>query len=91
MSGSKEWFNIGLIKVGKSGNNYMALGTPKSKYKPVNIELVVKDLEGKVLTTVTNPTLNVSDPRKRGGLTEEQLGNIPTWVKAEISLPPAKE
>lgn len=91
MSSNKEWFNIGQIKIGKNGNNYLALGSPTSKYKPVNVELVVKDINGKVLATVLNPNLNVSDPRKRPGATEEQIALVPAWVKAEVSLPPSKE
>lgn len=87
---NKEWHKIGTIKNGKTGNKYLALGSPKSKYKPVNVELVVKDLDGKVLATVVNPNLNCSDPRKRPGITEQQLGLIPDYVVAEVTLPPDK-
>ncbi len=91
MSANKEWFNIGTIKTGKTGNSYLALGNPKSKYKPLNVELVIKDPTGKVLATVTNPNLNVQDPRKRPGITDEQRDSVPSFIKAEVSLPPAKE
>ena len=91
MAANKEWHNVGTIKTGKTGNSYLALGNPKSKYKPVNVELVVKDLNGKVLATVVNPNLNVQDPRKRPGATEEQIASVPAFIRAEVSLPPDKE
>lgn len=88
---NSEWIKLGVIKLGRSGNNYMALGTSKSKYKPVNVRLVVEDLNGKVITSVLNPNLNVSDPRKRPGATEDQVAAIPDFIKAEVSLAPSKE
>ncbi len=85
-----QWFNVGQIKVGKTGNSYLTLGSPKSKV-PLTVELVVKDATGKVVATVTNPNLNIQDPRKRAGITEEQLALVPSWIKAEVALPPSKE
>lgn len=38
-----------------------------------------------------NQILNVQNPRKRPGITEEQLSKIPDFVVAEIFIPPAKE
>lgn len=88
---NKDWINLGAIKKGKKGNQYIALGSPKSKYKPVNVEVVVKDLDGKVLAQALNPTFNVQNPRKRVGATEEQLAKIPEYLLAELSLAPAKD
>ena len=35
--------------------------------------------------------LNIQNPRKRPGITEDQLAKIPDWVLAEIYIPPAKD
>ena len=88
---NKEWLNLGSIKVGKTGSSYLQLGTAKSKYKPYNIKLVVEDLDGKVLASVLNPNLNIQDPRKRPGITDDQKDKIPEWLRAEVSLSPAKD
>lgn len=86
-----KWLKLGLIKKSDKGTQYLQLGTPKSKYEPVNVELVVKDLNGKVLASVTNPSINVNNPRKRPGITETQLASIPDYIMAELTLPPPKK
>ena len=91
MASKQKWFKLGLIKKGKSGNNYITLGNPKGKYEPLNVEVIVTDMSGKVLTKSTNPNLNVQNPRKRPGITVEQAERIPEYILAELSLPPAKE
>ncbi len=88
---NKQWIKVGAIKTSSKGNDYLALGSPKSNYKPVNVKLVVEDMEGKVLATVLNPNLTVANPRKRVGATAEQIEKIPSYLKAEISLGPDKE
>lgn len=85
-----KWIKLGQVKLGKTGNNYISLGTPKSKFEPVNVRLVITDLQGKVLADVTNPSLNAQNPRKRPGITPEQAEKIPDYLLAELSLPPAK-
>jgi hypothetical protein len=35
--------------------------------------------------------LNIQNPRKRPGITEEQLAKIPDFVVAEVYIPPARE
>jgi hypothetical protein len=35
--------------------------------------------------------LQIQNPRKRPGITEEQLQKIPDWVIADVFIPPAKE
>lgn len=88
---NKEWLKLGAIKKGAKGNDYIAFGSPNSKFKPVNVRVVVEDMEGKVLASVLNPSLNVQNPRKRVGISEEQLEKIPAYLLAEVSLPPSKE
>ena len=82
---------LATIKKNDKGNQYLSLGTNKDKYMPVNVELVVKDLTGKVLATVANPKLTVQNPRKRPGITEDQLSKIPDFILADVSLAPSKE
>lgn len=86
-----KWIKLGTIRKGKKGNNYIALGTAKSKYEPVNVKVTVTDLSGKVLAEVTNPSLNAQNPRKRAGITEEQAAKIPEYILAELSLAPDKK
>ena len=95
---NKKWVKLGAIKAskktdanGKSTGSYISLGTPKSKYEPSNVRIVVTDLKGNTLADVTNPTINVQNPRKRVGITAENLAKIPEYLLAELSLPPAKE
>jgi hypothetical protein len=89
MADNKSWIKLGSIRKGKTGNSYIALGSPKDK-QPTTVELVVKDASGAVLATVVNPMLQVQNPRKRPGATEEQIAKVPEWLVADISLPPAK-
>jgi hypothetical protein len=86
-----KWIKLGSIKKGKTGNQYMALGSPKSTYEPVNVTVTVKDLSGKVLAEVVNPALSIQNPRKRPGITEDQLNKIPEYLLADVSLAPARK
>lgn len=85
-----SWLKLAVIKKNDKGNQYLSFGNPESKYKPVNVELVVKDAGGAVLATVTNPKLTIQNPRKRPGITEEQLAKIPEYILADVSLAPSK-
>lgn len=88
---NKDWLRIGSIKKSDKGHQYLTLGTEKAKFKPFTVELIVKDATGKVLAHVTNPNLNVQNPRKRPGISEEDANKIPSFLMADVSLPPAKE
>jgi hypothetical protein len=88
---NKNWVNgVGQIKKGKSGNNYISLGSPKAK-NPVNVEIRVTDGAGNVLFEGKNPLLNISNPRKRAGITDEDMARIPEYLMANLAIPPAKE
>lgn len=89
MSANKAWVKLGSLRKGKTGGSYISLGDAKAK-TPVTVELTIKDAAGNVVATATNPTLQVQNPRKRPGATEEQIAKVPEWLMAEISLPPAK-
>lgn len=91
MADKKKWYKLGTIKESEKGTRYLALGSPKSTYEPVNVTVIVTDLSGKELARAVNPSLNIQNPRKRPGITEEQAAKIPAYVMAEVSLPPAKD
>lgn len=67
------------------------------KWTKVGSILKKKDKEGtyfKVDSDVAlkrGQILNVQNPRKRPGITPEQLEKIPDFVVAELFIPPAKE
>lgn len=84
-----NWLKLGTIRKGKTGNQYISLGSPKDK-SPLTVELIIKDASGAVVAQVTDPMLQVQNPRKRPGATEEQIAKVPEWLMADISLPPAK-
>jgi hypothetical protein len=43
------------------------------------------------VTLTKGQMLTIMNPRKRPGITEEQLAKIPDFVVAELFIPPAKE
>lgn len=88
---SDKWHKVALIKRSKAGSQYLSFGNPQDKYQPVNVKVVVEDLNGKVLTEELNPVMFIQDPRKRKGITEDQAGKIPDFIRAEVSLAPAKK
>ena len=63
-----------------TGNTY---GEEKYHY---TVELTVKDSRGKVIAQATNPLISVQDPRKKPGLSEEQVEKIPQALMAELTL-----
>lgn len=85
-----SWFKLGSIRKSKTGNQYIALGDAKGK-TPYSVEIIIKDASGAVLAQATNPALQVQNPRKRPGATEEQIARVPEWLLADISLPPARD
>lgn len=98
MADSNKWVKLGAIKAskkkdeaGKPTGSYIQLGTPKSKFEPVNVRVIVTDLKGNVVKDVTNPNINVQNPRKRPGITDEQKSKIPDYLLAELSLAPSSK
>lgn len=73
------WTKVGQVLKSKAGGTYIKLDLRKG-------EEVLKSL-----TLENGAMLTLQDPRKRKGITEEQLAKIPDFVKADIFLPPAKE
>lgn len=81
MSDNKApWVKIGEILKKKDGSGtYIKLDLRKGKEKLSSI-------------TLTNGSfLTVLDPRKRAGITEEQLEKIPDFVRAELFLAPPRD
>lgn len=85
------WFKLGTIRRGETGNQYISFAPNAKDKTPLTIEITVKDASGNVLSHVVNPkNLQVQNPRKRPGITPEQVEKVPEWLMAEISLPPVK-
>lgn len=77
---SEPWTKVGTICLRKDGNgSYLKLDLRKGSEKL------------KTLTLTADTILNIQDPRKRKGITEEQLAKIPDFVRAEVFLPPPRE
>lgn len=76
----QQWTKVGTVMKRKDGNGtYLKIDLRRGKEELA--ELLLK----------SGMILNIQDPRKRAGITEEQLAKIPEYVKAELYLPPAKE
>jgi hypothetical protein len=89
----KTWIKVGsVLKSSKPRPDggvqqpFVALGNAKDKYKPVTVELVVKDATGKIIATTENGTLSIQDPRKRPGITPEQAAKIPETLRQDLFL-----
>ena len=82
-----KWHKVGAV-VKKSNGKGVCILTGNSKAKDAKyqftVELTVKDGNGKKLFSTTNPLLNVSDPRKRPGITEEDAAKIPASLVSEL-------
>lgn len=75
-----QWTKVGTVMKRKDGNGtYLKIDLRRGKEELA--ELLLK----------SGMILNIQDPRKRAGITEEQLAKIPDYVKAELYLPPAKD
>lgn len=76
---------IGTVNAKKDGSGfYIGMGNPKGKKYAYSVELIIKDATGKVVHKVENPFVNIQDPRKRPGITEEQASKIPEFIKNEL-------
>lgn len=69
----------------------------KAKWTKVGSVMKKKDGTGTYIKVANDVVLkkdtylNIQDPRKRPGITPEQLAKIPDFVKAEIFLAPPRE
>ncbi len=85
--GTGKWTKVGVVmkKKGKPGS-YVLLGdekNPKEEYR-TTVEIRVKDHTGKVVAQTKNGFLQITDPRNRKGITEEQAEKIPSFIEAEL-------
>lgn len=86
---AKKYTKVGTVMSKKDNTGvFVALGNDRAKNKKYQffVELVVKDADGNQVATTRNGILSVQDPRKRPGITEEQLSKIPDNVKHELVL-----
>jgi hypothetical protein len=80
-------FKVGTVQSKKDRSGVtIAVGNANAKNEKyrTSVEITVKDANGNVLAQVENGYLVVQDPRKRDGITEEQLAKIPDWIKSEV-------
>ena len=87
MSSKSKMKKLGVVLKGDKGP-FVILGDSKNKNPQYNytVELTVKNAEGETVTSLTNPLLTLWDPRKRPGITEEQLGKINDKVRYDVMV-----
>ena len=82
-----KWVKIGAVVKKKNGKGVCIItgnqNATNVKYK-FNVEITVTDGEGKKVASFKNALLNVSDPRKRPGIKEEELAKIPASLVSEL-------
>lgn len=71
----------------KSGGKWTLVGTILKKKDGSGNYFKVKSN----MTLTEGQVLTVQNPRKRPGITEEQLAKIPDFVVADLFLPPARD
>lgn len=81
-----KWVKFGKVIKKQKGGVCVKLGDPDNKNSDFayNIEIKVTDAKGKVVASTKNCFLNVMDPRKRPGITEEQISKIPASLVSEL-------
>lgn len=80
METKKPWIKLGSILKKKDGSgNYVKLDISEGKNKLDKITLNSGDF------------ITVQNPRKRKGITDEELQKIPDWVVAELFIAPPRD
>lgn len=96
---SVKKYKVGTVQTKKDKSGVtVAVGNPTAKNEKyrTNVEIIVKDGNGKILAKAENGFLQVVDPRKRTNndgspLSDDQLAQIPAWVKNELFLVVAED
>ena len=85
--GKSNWHKVGriLVKKDESGQ-YIALGNPKDKYKPLNVKVILTDASGEVVFEAENPLVTMQDPRDNPNLKPGQAEKIPSFILAELFM-----
>lgn len=85
---ARKFHKVGNVQMKKDrSGTTIALGNyNKNPAYQTTVEMIVRDAQGNVLAKQVGGFLQVSDPRKRPGITEEQVEKIPEWIKYEINL-----
>jgi hypothetical protein len=76
---AKNWVKVGAILKGKTGGQYIKIDVREDR----------KQLDS--ITLKSGQTLSVFNPRKRPGITEEEVAKIPEYVLADILIGPDRE
>lgn len=82
-----KYKKIGAVLRGDKGP-FLVMGDTKAKNKQYqyDVELVVRDSDGKEVLKVKNPLISLFDPRTRPGITEEELERVPEKVRYEVCV-----
>jgi hypothetical protein len=84
---SSKWVKVGAVVKKKNGKGVCVItgnaNASNAKYK-FDVQLTITDAEGNKVASVKNGLLTVSDPRKRPGITEEELAKIPASLVSEL-------
>jgi hypothetical protein len=76
---AKNWIKVGTILKGKEGsNNYLKVDIREGKNKLESV------------TLKSGQTLSCFNPRKKPGITEDELAKIPDFVLADVMISPDK-
>ena len=88
MSDKKKYTKIGAVLKGQKDNTFIVLGNTKARSAKYNydVEVLVTNGEGTVLTEKKNGIISVFDPRKRPGITSEEAEKIPDSVLFELFI-----
>lgn len=80
-----KYTKVGAVLRGDNGP-YIVLGNSKATNPKYNytVELVVKDSEGNVVSSLKNGILSTLDPRKRPGITEAEAEKISSKLISEV-------
>lgn len=78
---------VGVVLRGDKGP-FLVMGDSKAKSKnyQFEVELTVRDGNGKEVLRVKNPLLNMFDPRKRPGIKEEDAARLSDKLRYEVMV-----
>lgn len=81
-----KWQKFGKVIKKKAGGVCVVVGDPNAKNQQYayHVEFKITDASGKLLAQGKNGFLNVSDPRKRPGIKEEDAAKIPASLVSEL-------
>lgn len=81
-----RWIKFGKVIKKKNGGTCIVVGDPEARNPAFqyNVEVTIKNGSGKKVAEFKNGFLQVTNPRKRAGITEEQASKIPDSLLSEL-------